>query len=182
MNEWLLERNTNKKIKTNSGEEDTKEAAAADRGDYQHNNQNTSCFTTMRTHANDDRQVSADGHGDDTDTNKAISNEGGGCRRCNKKHSSGDAGDGQEKKQSSKKKSKRRRRNSSSSRRRCIIPEARVVQLADEQAYISGSSSEEDEEMEALIRRDIRRFTRVFTPATHPEFFVFVNRNGHERE
>ncbi len=121
--------------------------------------------------ANDDRQeVSADGHGDDTDTNKAISNVGGGSRRCNKKA-------GQEKKQKSKKKSKRRRRNSSSPRRRCIIPEARVVQLADEQAYISNSSSEEDEEMEALIRRDIRRFTRVFTPATHPEFFVFVNRN-----
>ena len=127
----------------------------------------------MRTHANDDRQVSADSRGDDIDTNKAISNVGGGSRRCNKKA-------GQEKKQSSKKKSKRRRRNSSSPRRRCIIPEARVVQLANEQAYISNSSSEEDEEMEALIRRDIRRFTRVFTPATHPEFFVFVNRNGHE--
>lgn len=121
----------------------------------------------MTTHANDYRQ-SADG----------LSNEGGVSRRCNEKPG-GAAGDGQEKKQSSKKKSKHRRRNSSSPRRRCIIPEARVVQLADEQAYISGSSSEEDdEELEALIRRDIRRFTRVFTPATHPEFFVYVNRNG----
>ena len=113
----------------------------------------------------------------------AASKEEVAPRRGNKKRSSssGDVSDGQEeKKQSSS--SKRRRHN----RPRHRIPEARFVQSDDEWACISDSDDNEQPSRSKSyidflpyeVRRDIARYTRVFTPTTHPQFFVTVNRNN----
>jgi len=94
---------------------------------------------------------------------------------------------------SNEKKIPKRRRRSSSNKpdprpRRPHIPDARVVQEPSDRAYISDDSDDWDDdddqsdfldpEEERLLQESIARYTTLYTPISHPEFFVMVYRQN----
>ena len=80
---------------------------------------------------------------------------------------------------------KRRRRNNPDPRpRRPLIPEARVVQAPSDCAFVSEEENGDQRDIlevlreERLLQESIKRHTRLFTPSTHPHFFVTVQRSN----
>jgi hypothetical protein len=68
--------------------------------------------------------------------------------------------------------------------RRPLIPEARVVQEPSDCAFVSEDDDGDQRDIletlreERLLQESIKGHTRLFTPSSHPEFFVTVHRNN----
>eukprot|EP00986_Skeletonema_menzelii_P011124 scaffold5650_cov125-Skeletonema_menzelii.AAC.1 len=85
-------------------------------------------------------------------------------------------------------KPKRRRRSKPRQRAPHIMPEARdlVQDLSSGYAYIWDSESDDDDDYKPCyscgcctnMQESIKNHTRLYTPRTHPDFFVRVHRSG----
>jgi hypothetical protein len=113
----------------------------------------------------------------------AAAKKGGASQEPQRKRSSGD--NEHKKNRSSNKNSKRRRCDKSDPRpRRPHIPEARVVQEPSDCAFVSEEENGDQRDIleilreERLLQESIKRHTRLFTPSSHPHFFVTVHRSN----
>ena len=113
----------------------------------------------------------------------AAAKEGGAPRAPQRKRSSGGVNE-HKKNRSSNEKNPQRRRCKNPRPRQPHIPEARVVQQPSNCAFVSEDDDGDQRDIletlreERLLQESIQRHTRLFTPSSHPHFFVTVHRSN----